>query len=48
MGEGSVQGFGGKVQRKETTRNTEAHRMMGSEWILARMDGSEWSGFGGS
>jgi hypothetical protein len=41
--EKSIQGFGGKAQRKETTRKTKAQ--MGSEWILGRLAVGVWNVF---
>jgi hypothetical protein len=42
-GEKSVQGFGGKARRKETTGKTKAK--MGSEWMLGRLAWGVWIGF---
>jgi hypothetical protein len=43
-GEKSVQRFGGKAQRKETTRKIQGvDGKMGSEWILGRSAGGvDW------
>jgi hypothetical protein len=42
-GEKSLQGFGGKVRRKETTWKTKAK--VGSEWILGILAWGMWIGF---
>jgi hypothetical protein len=45
-GEKSVQGFGRKALRKETTRKTRGiDGMMRSEWISGRLARGVWSGF---
>jgi hypothetical protein len=43
MGEESVQGFGGKAQRKEHLEDQGIDGRMGSEWILGRLAGGVWS-----
>jgi hypothetical protein len=45
-GEEIVQVFGGKAQKKQTTRKTQGVGVrMGLEWILGRLDWWVWIGF---